>query len=246
MAKDPAMLWYWSDWNSGTIILSRFLKGCYMDLLHAQFNSGHLSLEEIKTVLGSDFGTAWPALQKKFKADDAGKFFNERCEAEQIKRANFTASRRKNLESLHTETHMDTHTDKRMENANGVRDEFRTSIKKEQAEKASRETDLPEQIGPKPPNDDRYQPLTDEWFADIFNETYLDQLVMAYREHDIQDQLKKFKAKVIGSPADYIYGDNSRMRKAFEYQLRNTKSQKNKEFNGKPKASLADINKFRK
>ena len=40
MAKDPAMLWYWADWHSGTATMSRFLKGCYMDLLHAQFNSG--------------------------------------------------------------------------------------------------------------------------------------------------------------------------------------------------------------
>lgn len=89
-----------------------------MDLLHAQFNSGHLSLEEIKTVLGSDFGQSWTTLQKKFAVDQAGKYFNVRLEQEQIKRANYTASRRKNLESVHMVTHMDSHMDDHMENIN--------------------------------------------------------------------------------------------------------------------------------
>lgn len=118
MAKDPAMLWYWSDWHSGTVTLSRFLKGCYMDVLHAQFNSGHLSLEEIKNVLGSDFGQSWPSLNKKFSVDEAGKYFNVRLEQEQIKRANFTASRRKNLQTVHKDTHINNHMHGHMENVN--------------------------------------------------------------------------------------------------------------------------------
>ena len=126
MAKDPAMLWYWADWHSGTATMSRFLKGCYMDLLHAQFNSGPLSLEEIKTVLGSDFGTSWPTVQKKFKKSPDGLFFNERLEAEKEKRKKFTDSRKKNLSKPkdshmepHMESHMGTHMDSHMENANG-------------------------------------------------------------------------------------------------------------------------------
>ena len=118
MAKDPAMLWYWSDWYSGTSTMTRFMKGCYMDVLHAQFNNGRLSLEEIRTVLGSDFGQAWPTLQKKFAADPAGKYFNERLEHEQLKRAAFTASRRKNLQSTHMEPHMHQHMVSHMENVN--------------------------------------------------------------------------------------------------------------------------------
>ncbi len=86
MAKDPATLWYWNDWNGGTMTFTRHLKGCYMDILSAQFNSGPLSLEEIKTVLGSDFGPSWPTIQKKFKQSETGLFFNERMEAEKNKR----------------------------------------------------------------------------------------------------------------------------------------------------------------
>ena len=119
MAKDPAMLWYWGDWHSGTVLMSRFLKGCYMDLLHAQFNSGRLSLEEIKMVLGSDFGQAWPTIQKKFAVDQTGKYFNERLELEKNKRAAFTASRKKNLESSHMEPHMDKRMGIHKDNING-------------------------------------------------------------------------------------------------------------------------------
>lgn len=117
--KDPALLWYFSDWNGGTMTLSRHLKGCYMDLLSAQFFNGPLSLEEIKTVLGSDFGSSWPALQKKFSKTSDGAFFNERLQAEKTKRANFAESRRKNRKGsktsdLSSDKHMSTH----MENEN--------------------------------------------------------------------------------------------------------------------------------
>ena len=129
MAKDPAMLWYWNDWHSGTVLMSRFLKGCYMDLLHAQFNNGRLSLEEIKTCLGSDFGQVWPTLQKKFMTDDKGLFFNERLEDEQLKRAAYTASRRNNRTKKEKppdlsyvpsyDKHMTNHMENENENRNG-------------------------------------------------------------------------------------------------------------------------------
>lgn len=117
MAKDPAVLWYWNDWHGGTCTLSRFLKGAYMDLLHAQFNSGNLSLEEIKTVLGSDFGSAWPTLQKKFKQDDNGLFFNERLVTESVKRKSYSKSRRDNLKG---NPHMAPHMEIEIENVNEI------------------------------------------------------------------------------------------------------------------------------
>lgn len=93
MAKDPAMLWYWNDWNGGTMTLSRHLKGCYIDLLSAQFNSGPLSLDQIKTVLGTD-KAHWDILSKKFRkevnSDGIEVFFNERMETEKGKRAEFS------------------------------------------------------------------------------------------------------------------------------------------------------------
>lgn len=93
---NPSVNWFFNDWSGGTSILSRHLKGCYMDLLHAQFNNGHISLAEIKTVLGSDFGSAWPALQKKFATDEKGLFYNKRLEVEILKKKNYSESRKRN------------------------------------------------------------------------------------------------------------------------------------------------------
>ncbi len=94
--KDPAVLWYWNDWGGGTRTMSRHLKGCYMDLLEAQFNSGPLSLEEIRTVLGQD-QAAWTVLSKKFKQDENGLFYNERLEAEKAKRKEFSNQQRERV-----------------------------------------------------------------------------------------------------------------------------------------------------
>jgi hypothetical protein len=115
MAKDPAILWYWNDWNGGTTTFTRHLKGCYIDLLNSQFNSGRLSLAEIKTVLGADFGQAWPSLQKKFRKDENGLYYNERMEQEQEKRKRFTESRRRNLDSKNRKPLVDGHVVKSME-----------------------------------------------------------------------------------------------------------------------------------
>lgn len=117
MAKDPAMLWYWNDWNGGTLTFSRHLKGCYMDVLSAQFNAGPLSLEEIKTVLGSDF-SAWGTIQKKFTQTSTGLFFNERLEAEKEKRKAFTESRRQNRRKKTYDASYDEHMIAHMENEN--------------------------------------------------------------------------------------------------------------------------------
>lgn len=116
MAKDPAVLWYWNDWHGGTITLSRHLKGCYMDLLHAQFNNGHLSISEIQTVLGIDFSAAWAILHKKFKQDEVGLFFNERLVFESDKRKNYSKSRQNNLKGKKESPHMEAHMSPHMEN----------------------------------------------------------------------------------------------------------------------------------
>lgn len=101
--KDPALLFYFQDWQGGTMTMSRFLKGCYMDLLCAQFNSGPLSIDEIKTVLGNDFAAWQGSLSKKFQQNADGRFFNERLETEKNKRKSYTKSRRDNLMGLHKE-----------------------------------------------------------------------------------------------------------------------------------------------
>jgi uncharacterized protein YdaU (DUF1376 family) len=117
MSKDPAFLFYPGDWLGGTMLLSRHHKGAYMDILMAQFNNGRMSEKQIKILLGKEDEDLWEEVLKcKFKQDSDGLFYNERLEIEAIKRAEFTASRRRNLkkEELHTPSHMASH----MENEN--------------------------------------------------------------------------------------------------------------------------------
>jgi len=100
MAKDPAFLFYPGDWLGGTMTLTRSHKGAYMDLLMAQFNNGHMSIEDIKIILGSDYDTMWDQkLKNKFIRDENGNYFNKKLENETIKRKEYTKSRRKNLQS---------------------------------------------------------------------------------------------------------------------------------------------------
>jgi hypothetical protein len=89
MAKDPAFLFYPGDWLGGTTTMNRHLKGCYLDVLIAQFNIGPLSFDEIQEVLGADFEKFWPRLQKKFSINKDGLFFNERLELEKEKRQKY-------------------------------------------------------------------------------------------------------------------------------------------------------------
>lgn len=93
--QDPAFSFFPNDWMGGTMTLSRHQKGCYLDLLVAQFNSGHLSIDEVKNVLGNDFAV-WGVLSKKFATDSEGRFFNVRLETEILKRKEYSKSRRKN------------------------------------------------------------------------------------------------------------------------------------------------------
>jgi len=115
MGKDPAFLFYPGDWLGGTIAFSRHHKGAYMDLLMAQFNLGHLAIEQIKIILGEKDEYLWESvLKSKFSQDSDGKFFNEKLENEILKRKNFIESRNKNLSS-HKENHIDSHTENHME-----------------------------------------------------------------------------------------------------------------------------------
>lgn len=105
------------------------------------------------------------------------------------------------------------------------KDKEKEKEKDKEEDQVPRETE-PEQVGPKPPEDDMIEPLTDAWFAYIFDELEIERKKVAYRDHDVPDQLEKFKSKVRGSPGDYIYRDTAGVRSAFDYHLRNTKPQK--------------------
>lgn len=193
MAKDPACLFYWGDWAGGTATFSRHLKGCYMDLLNAQFNNGPLSLDEIKTVLGTDF-SCWNTLQKKFVKSDSGLFFNKRLQEEKDKRANYSASRKKNAE------HMKEHMPKHMDNGN----ENRIRIENEKK-------------GVQGDFDEKFKTAFDEIYLEGLK------MSRAYPGVDIDQELARFFLKVKGSPRVYADHGTDGLRLAFNAQLRSAR-----------------------
>lgn len=156
MAKDPAFLFYPGDWLGGTMLLTRHQKGCYIDLLMAQFNSGPLSLDQIKTVLGQD-QAIWTVLREKFVTDNNGRFFNEKMATEIEKRKGFVKSRSNNKagrKKTHVESYdksndlkMKLHMENENENRNKTEKKEEGVGEGEQVEASGLwSTDIPEDI----------------------------------------------------------------------------------------------------
>ena len=89
MAKDPAFLFYSSDFLSGITDLTMEERGQYITLLCLQHQKGSLSDKTIRLSVGS----VSVDVLSKFKTDQDGNFFNERLQIETEKRANFIESR---------------------------------------------------------------------------------------------------------------------------------------------------------
>lgn len=89
MAKDPAVLFYTSDFLSGVMDLDMEERGQYITLLCAQHQKGHLSEKTIRLLVGS----VSVSVLEKFKKDNDGLYFNERMDEEIDKRLKFIDSR---------------------------------------------------------------------------------------------------------------------------------------------------------
>jgi hypothetical protein len=90
--KDPAFLFYSSDFLSGTMLMSDEDVGKYIRLLCLQHQKGHLNEKEILKIC-KEFNED---IFSKFKKDEEGKYFNERLEEEANKRKAYSESRRNN------------------------------------------------------------------------------------------------------------------------------------------------------
>jgi len=90
--KDPAVLFYTSDFLTGTAYFTDAERGQYIRLLCEQHQNGHIPENHMVSVclsLGS------PVI-KKFTQDEQGFYYNIRMDEEIIKRKEFTDSRRLN------------------------------------------------------------------------------------------------------------------------------------------------------
>ena len=92
MAKDPAFLFYSSDFLNGVADLTMEERGQFITLLCLQHQKGTLTDKTIRLCLGS----VSVDVLSKFTKDKDGNFYNERLMDEIEKRIQFTESRRNN------------------------------------------------------------------------------------------------------------------------------------------------------
>jgi hypothetical protein len=94
MSKDPAVLFYTSDFLSGTFTMTNEQVGMYIRLLCLQHQKGKLTEKDMLSICKAYDADIWC----KFKIED-GLFYNERMYSETIRRQKFTESRRNNAKS---------------------------------------------------------------------------------------------------------------------------------------------------
>lgn len=123
--KDPAVLFYTSDFLTGTSRLTDEQVGQYARALFNQHQEGHFTKDELFMFLKSYDSPVW----KKFKQDENGLFYNERMDEEIEKRLIYCKSKshpgKSGRKNKSYENHMNTdresygnHTENENENDN--------------------------------------------------------------------------------------------------------------------------------
>ncbi|NLE25013.1 MAG: YdaU family protein [Clostridiaceae bacterium] len=87
--KDPAILFYTSDFLTGTAFFTDEQRGQYIRLLCEQHQNGHIPENHMVSIC---FSLASPVV-KKFVKDSDGNYYNERMEEEIEKRRHFLDTR---------------------------------------------------------------------------------------------------------------------------------------------------------
>ena len=99
MSKDPAVLFYTSDFLSGTFTMTNEQVGKYIRLLCLQHQKGKLTEKDMLSICQAYDVDIW----EKFEQLD-GFFINNRMYDEAIRRSKFTESRRNNAKSVKTDS----------------------------------------------------------------------------------------------------------------------------------------------
>lgn len=94
MAKDPAVLFYTSDFLTGVSTMSYENRGKYITLLCLQHQKGRLTEQDMLYICSTYVADVY----NKFIKDENGFYYNKRMENETIKRVKYSASRRENIE----------------------------------------------------------------------------------------------------------------------------------------------------
>ena len=92
--KNPAILFYTSDFLTGTTLMSNEEVGAYIRVLCLQHQKGHLAESEVKQICKKK--STFSSVILHFKKDKKGLFFNKRMDIEKEKRLKYSESRAKN------------------------------------------------------------------------------------------------------------------------------------------------------
>lgn len=92
--KDPAMLFYTSDFLTGVTLLSMKERGQYITLLCLQQQLGHMTLKQMTTAVGK----LSEAVAGKFVQDEDGLYYNIRADIEINKRKAHSDKQRENVQ----------------------------------------------------------------------------------------------------------------------------------------------------
>lgn len=92
--KDPAMLFYTSDFLTGVTLLNMKERGQYITLLCLQQQLGHMTLKQMQTAVGK----LSEAVMGKFIQDEEGLYYNHRADVEINKRKAHSEKQRENVQ----------------------------------------------------------------------------------------------------------------------------------------------------
>lgn len=130
----PAVLWYYQDFETGTIGMTPEEVGLYVKLLNLQNIKGHFPLKVVAIMLPTYFNDGAPCealttALEKFERDSDGNYFNARMETEIVKRNKYQKSRKRNLDT-HMGEHMESHMESHMETETEIETETEKEIEK--------------------------------------------------------------------------------------------------------------------
>ena len=112
--KDPAFLFYSSDFLTGTMFMSDTQLGKYIKLLCTQHQKGHLTEKDMLKICKRYDKDIF----EKFEKDEDGKYYNIRLEKEITKRKDYAKSRSQNRKNKLTYENICFSYVKHMENEN--------------------------------------------------------------------------------------------------------------------------------
>lgn len=190
MSKDPAFLFYSSDFLTGTMFMDNEQVGKFIRLMCAQHQKGRLSEKDMLKICGAHDADIF----EKFERDEAGNYFNPRLEQEVDKRKAYSESRRNNrkkkedmlITSKSYVLHMENENENEIE-IKVLNDKVDNNEVQEQFEKVWVEYT---KVGPKKVACDRFKKLSESNRLEIIN--HVPRYIQSHREAEKMDFIPHF------------------------------------------------------